>query len=324
MWITGGRQGASCEIDSEQIESPPGFARDVASATRIGVKLACALLMMLAIAGESTRAQQTAGPQGPEEEVIRQQTWLIPAQDGSTLMWTNVFRPPGDGPFPLAIINHGSTQNDLQRAAYRRPVFRVLSEWLVARGYAVAVPQRPGHGETGGTYNEDQGSCANADYRKAGRATASVIEAAMRYMLRQPFVRRDVVMIGQSAGGWGALALASENVRPIRAVVAFAPGRGGHVNGEANRNCAPDRLVAVAGDFGQTARIPTLWIYAENDSYFAPDLSKRLAAAFRLAGGRSEYHLLPPVGADGHDLISNRDAVALWAPLVEPFLKASR
>ena len=56
----------------------------------------------------------------------------------------------------------------------------------------------------------------------------------------------------------------------------------------------------------------------------ARTLSKRLADAFRLAGGRAEYHLLPPVGTDGHDLIQAREAVPLWAPLVEQFLAGVR
>ena len=75
--------------------------------------------MMLAFVCDASRAQKSAGPQGPEEGVIRRQAWLIPAQDRITPMWTNVFRPPGDGPFPLVVINHGSTQNELQRAGYR-------------------------------------------------------------------------------------------------------------------------------------------------------------------------------------------------------------
>jgi len=291
--------------------------------TRVRAKLLCALLMMLAFGGESLRAQNSIGPQGPEEGVIRRQTWLIPAQDRSTLMWTTVFRPPGAGPFPLAVINHGSTQNELQRAAYRSPEYSALTGWLVAHGYAVAVPQRPGHGKTGGTYYEDQGGCANADFRKAGLNTAATIAAAIDYMTHQPFIRKTgVLVVGQSAGGWGALALASQNYPPVKAVIAFAPGRGGRVNGEPGRNCAPDRLVAAARQFGEKAHVPTLWIYAENDEYFGPDLSKRLAEGFRMAGGRAEYHLLPPIGTNGHDLIHNRDAQPLWAPLLEKFLKA--
>ena len=117
--------------------------------TRGRAKLLCGLLMMLVFGVGSGRAQQSPGPQGPEQGVIRRQTWLIPAQDRSTLMWTNVFQPPGAGPFPLAVINHGSTDNALQRTQYRTPEYLALTEWLVAHGYAVAVPQRPGHSSAG-------------------------------------------------------------------------------------------------------------------------------------------------------------------------------
>lgn len=300
-----------------------GFADDVAPMTRMRAKLLCALLMMLVFGAESSRAQNSIGPQGPEQGVIRQQTWLIPAQDRSTLMWTTLYRPPGAGAFPLAVINHGSTQNALQRSGYRTPEYVVLTEWLVAHGYAVAVPQRPGHGKTGGTYFEDQGGCANADFRKAGLNTASSIAAAIDFLTYRPFIRKTgAIAIGQSAGGWGALALASQHYPPVKAVVAFAPGRGGRIDGEPGHNCAPDRLVAAARQFGERTQIPSLWLYAENDSYFRPELSKQLADAYRLAGGRAEYHLLPPVGTDGHNLIQLREAAPLWTPLLERFLKA--
>jgi dienelactone hydrolase len=293
--------------------------------TRVGAKLLCGLLMMLVFSSESARTQKSSGPQGPEEGVIRRQSWLIPAQDLSTMMWTTVFRPPGAGPFPLAVINHGSTQNELRRAGYAAPQYTVLTEWLVAHGYAVAVPQRPGHGKTGGTYYEDQGGCANADFRKAGLNTAASITAAIGFMIRQPFIRKNgAVAIGQSAGGWGALALASQNYPPVKAVIAFAPGRGGRIDGVTGRNCAPDRLAAAARQFGEKTRIPSLWIYAENDSFFPPEQSKRLVEGFRMAGGRADFHLLPPVGNDGHELIHSREGAALWAPLLEKFLNNAR
>jgi dienelactone hydrolase len=274
---------------------------------------------------EAARAQNSAGPQGPEQGVIRRQPWLIPAQDKVTLMWTTVYRPPGAGPFPLAVVNHGSNQNELRRAEFRAPQFLTLSRWLVERGYAVAVPQRPGHGETGGPYFEDQGRCANVDFNKAGYGAAASIAAAIEYMSRQAFVRPSgVVVIGQSAGGWGALALAAQNPPQVSAVVAFAPGRGGRVNNVPGNNCAPDRLVATARAFGAKAKVSTLWLYAENDSYFAPALSKRLVEAFRSAGGRAEYHLFPPIGADGHQMIRDPAAVAIWGPVVAKFLEARR
>lgn len=281
--------------------------------------------MMLVFASDSLRAQNQFGPQGPEEGVIRRQTWLIPAQDRSTLMWTTVFRPPGDGPFPLAVINHGSTQNELRRATTPLPEYAAVTEWLVARGYAVAVPQRPGHGKTRGPYYEDQRGCDNADFRRAGQGAADAIAAAIDFMIHQKFIRgTGAVALGQSAGGWGALALSTYRLRPLQAVVAFAPGLGGRVDDVAGRNCAPDRLVATAHAFGEKASVPTLWLYAENDSYFPPALSKRLVDAFRRGGGKAEYGLLSASGTEGHDMITRPDAVPAWGPVVEKFLKTAR
>ena len=73
----------SCEAsgDDEQMRGLPGFADDVAPMTRVRAKLLCGLLMMLVFGGESARAQNSIGPQGPEREVIRRQSWLIPAQE---------------------------------------------------------------------------------------------------------------------------------------------------------------------------------------------------------------------------------------------------
>ena len=102
-----------------------------------------------------------------------------------------LFRPPGDGPFRLAVIAHASTQNVLRRAQMPQPEYRALAAWLVARGFAVLVPERPGHGATGGRYLEDQGGCDEADYSRAGRATADEIAAALDYLRGQSFVRPD-------------------------------------------------------------------------------------------------------------------------------------
>ena len=87
-----------------------------------------------------------------------------------------------------------------------------------------------------------------------------------------------------------------------------------------NNNCAPDELVEETAEFGRASRIPMLWIYSENDTYFGPELAKRMHEAFTAAGGRAEYHMLPPFGNDGHFLIDSLDGIPLWAPLVSKFL----
>lgn len=262
-----------------------------------------------------------AGPAGPEGGPQREQLWLVPSPLKGVLMHSTLYRPPGDGPFPLAVINHGSDEDRARRARVALPSFPALTAWLLARGYAVLLPQRPGHGITGGRYLEGQGACGNPDFRRAGFAAANSIESAIDFMRAQNFVEPGgIVVIGNSAGGWAALALASRNPAGVAAVVDFSGGRGGRDRNKAYNNCAPDELVAAAAAYGRAARIPTLWLYAENDTYFAPELSRRMADAFSTAGGDAEYHLLPAVRGDGHALISTAGREATWKPLLEAFL----
>ncbi len=237
-------------------------------------------------------------------------------------MHTEILPPTrGKGPFPLALINHGSTAEAEDRAGVPLTKFELVASWFAAHGYLVALPQRPGHGETGGSYLEDIGSCENPDYVNAGLGAAASIKAAVEYLTSQPFIRKTgVVLVGHSAGAWGALAAAGQMPRGLRAVINFAGGLGGHSYGEQNRNCAPDRLVQAAAAFGQSTRVPTLWLYAANDTFFDSTLSERMADAFRRAGGMAEYHLLPAFGDDGHFLLFSSKAVEIWAPLVEKFL----
>jgi dienelactone hydrolase len=196
-----------------------------------------------------------------------------------------------------------------------------MADWFVRHGFVVAVPQRPGHGETGGAYREDQGGCDDADFARAGRGGADSIAAAVAYLRVQSFMRHnDVIVVGQSAGGWAALALASRAPAGVRAVIDFAGGLGGRSWDRPDNNCAPDRLVATAAEFGRTTRIPTLCVYSENDTYFPPRLSGAMAEAFRAAGGPVDYALLPAFGDDGHFMAERAGSESVWGPVVERFL----
>jgi dienelactone hydrolase len=251
------------------------------------------------------------------------QQWLVPTPDPATAARAVLFRPPGEGPFPLAVIAHASTQNVLRRAQMPQPEYRALAAWLVTRGFAVLVPERPGHGATGGKYLEDQGGCDEADYAKSGRATAEEIAAAAALLRRQSFIRADgMVVIGHSAGAWGALALAGEDPKNIAAIVAFAPGRGGHANDLPNRVCAPHTLTAAAAGFGKTARVRVTWLVAANDSYFSPAFSRQLADAFRAGGAKADFHVLPAHGGEGHWLVETEGGMKLAGPELDRALKA--
>jgi dienelactone hydrolase len=282
------------------------------------------VLVVLGFVGaHSATAQPRFGVQGAEAEPARMQQWLVPSPDPETAAHALLFRPSGDGPFPLALIAHASTQNVLRRAQMPQPEYRALAAWLVARGFAVVVPERPGHGATGGRYLEDQGGCDDADYSRSGYATADSIKAALSFLREQPFIRRDgTVIVGHSAGAWGALALAGENPKGVSAIIAFAPGRGGHANDLPNQVCAPHTLIQSAAEFGEDTHVPVLWLVAANDSYFSPDLSRQMADAFRTGGGTVDFRVLPASGSEGHWLAETEAGVKIAGPELDSALKA--
>ncbi len=252
------------------------------------------------------------GPTEPEGEPARRQEWRVPTPDTATVSHALLFRPQGEGPFPVAIIAHASVENDIQRAQMREPGYAHLALALVARGFAVLVPQRPGHGATGGAYLEGQGGCDAPDYLRAAQATGRAIGTALDFLRMQSFARKnDAVIVGHSAGGFGALALAQRDPRDIAAIIAFAPGRGGHAHGHVNEVCAPEKLIAASKALGQNARVPVTWLVADNDSYFSPALSQRMADAFRAGGDRVTFKVLPRLAREGHFLAEEGDEALL-------------
>jgi dienelactone hydrolase len=292
---------------------------------RIIQLIALALLLSHAAAAAGETTQDTFAPQ------LREEMWAIPS---AVPMLAYMIRPVGRGPFPLLVMNHGVSLDPKERSYFPVIEFRDAALWFARQGYVVVAPVRPGYGGTAieiperglfGLFFSGVGNCLDANFRDAGLAIASINMWIIDYMSFQPFIKRDeVIVVGQSGGGWGAIALASQNPTSVRAIIGFAAGRGGHFNGKPNNNCAPDNLVEAVAQFGRTARIPMLWIYTHNDSYFGPDLSKRMVAAFQASGGNVEYHLLPDFGGDGHFMIDSADAIQIWAPLVSEFLKNHR
>jgi dienelactone hydrolase len=280
------------------------------------------LVVLGVVCTQGATAQTRFGAQGAEGAPNRAQQWLVPSPDPDLAAHAVLFRPPGDGPFPLALIAHASTQNELRRAQMPQPEYRALAAWLVARGFAVLVPERPGHGATGGRYLEDQGGCDDANYSRSGYATADSISAALGYLRGQSFIRQDgAVVVGHSAGAWGALALASGNPQGVAAIIAFAPGRGGHANDIPNQVCAPHTLISSASEFGEDTQVPVIWLVAANDSYFSPELSRQMADAFRSDGGKVDFHVLPAFGSEGHWLAETDGGEKVFGPVLDDAMK---
>jgi pimeloyl-ACP methyl ester carboxylesterase len=223
----------------------------------------------------------------------------------------------------LVVINHGSPAS-----ADDRPTMKLgkcdseVAQWFLGRGFAVLYALRRGYGATGGDWAETYGSCEHADYARAGLESARDVGAMVDFATRQPGVRADgAIVAGVSAGGWATLAYDSVRHPKVIGMIAMAPGRGGHQNGEENANCHPEKLAQAAGVFGKTASTPMIWIYAENDTFFAPEIARANYQAFTHAGGKVEFHALGPDGDEGHYLWSSQGGSEIWGPLVEAYLR---
>jgi dienelactone hydrolase len=262
---------------------------------------------------------------------IQEEVWALPLVI-PTIAY--VVRPVGPGPFPLAVMNHGVSLNPRDRGFFPLVEFRDAAMWFARRGYMVVAPSGSGYGaaaldtpERGlfSVFYSKIGSCDNPNFRDAGMAVALLDQWIIDYMTDQKFAApNSSIVIGQSAGGWAAIALSSQNLPSVKALIVFAGGRGGRVGGKPNNNCAPDQLVDATGEFGRVARTPMLWIYIENDTFFGPALSKRMNDAYTGAGGNAEYHLMPPFGSEGHFFVDSPEAIPQWSPLVSQFLEKHR
>ena len=226
-----------------------------------------------------------------------------------------VYKPAGQGPFPLLVMSHGSPRQPAARAKLGVNTLSAQARAYAAKGWVVAVPVRRGYGSSGGGWAEGYGSCQSPDYASGGLATAQDIRAAVTAASADAAVDKSrVVLMGVSAGGWGSVAAASQGVPGLKAVVNFAGGRGSM---GPNTVCGEDNLVSASARLASSG-VPQLWIYAQNDLFFGPELSRKMHAAFTGAGGRAEYVAAPAYGADGHGYFG---AVGSWQGRVDAFLR---
>lgn len=174
----------------------------------------------------------------------------------STELETTFFKPKGDGPFPLVVINHGKDSGNPSFQARAR--YLVASREFVRRGYAVMLPMRGGFSRSTGNYI--QGGC-----NTAGNALAQAkdVRAALEYAVTLPYIdRQRIIVMGQSHGGLTTMAFGTEPFPGVLGLVNFAGGL-------KLSNCPgwEGSLVRAFENFGEKNRYPTLWFYGDNDSY---------------------------------------------------------
>jgi dienelactone hydrolase len=224
-----------------------------------------------------------------------------------------LFLPPGTGPFPCMIYNHGSGLTQGSEDAVQPGIAAALMSW----GIACFYPHRHGYGNSPGPdwRSECPAETFSPEYNRQiiarlDRESADVI-AAFHFLRDLPGILPDRIgVMGSSFGGVNTLLSASKEPG-FRCAVEFA---GAAMNWDRNADLAQFMIAAA-----KRVTMPIFFIQAENDFSIRP--TKELAAA--LAGKPNvEAKIYPPLGItkwEGH-LLAGR-APQIWGPDVRRFLE---
>ena len=220
-----------------------------------------------------------------------------------------VMTPPGDGPFPLAILNHSSDSRPArEQERYRRSYG---AYYFLSRGYAVALPMMRGYAGSEGRQID-----SHCSEEEDGLANAYDIDAVADYMSAQPYVDGSrIVVAGASFGGWNTLAYGVLHRREVRGLINFAGGIR-----IANCPAGAAGLNQALRGYAQATRLPSQWLYGQNDSLFPTPLWHAMFDNYVEAGGKAELADLGKFLPDTHDMLDKPEGLAAWQARVDAFL----
>jgi len=256
----------------------------------------------------------STGVQGREviEKAFSEAVLMVPKKNAffTTYLETTIYKPEGDGPFPIVVINHGKNRGDTRFQARYRPLNAV--RYFIERGYLVVVPMRQGFSKSTGSYIS-----TGCNVQSNGDLQAESIRAVLDYITVQSYAdKNNIVVVGQSHGGWAALAFGATNYSGMKAVINFAGGL--------RQDECPSwegALVRSVGAYAKTTKIPSLWFYGDNDSFFRPFTFHAMYDAFVVNGAHAHLVAYGDFADDAHRMFGSRAGGAIWHAEVSKFLQ---
>jgi dienelactone hydrolase len=224
-----------------------------------------------------------------------------------------LYTPPGPGPFPCVVTNHGSTIDQGSTNVCRPGTAALLMSW----GYASLLPHRRGYGNSPGLAwrSEVTGDFGTAEYddqlARRLEAESEDVVAALKFLERRPDVAPGrIAVLGSSFGGTVSL-LAGARCERFRCVIDFA---GAAMNWERT-----PRLRETMTASARRLQVPIFLVQAANDYSTAP--TRELAAELARLGRPHQARVFPAFGLtpdEGHAFA--RDGALLWGDAVRAFL----
>jgi len=232
-----------------------------------------------------------------------------------------IFRPAGAGPFPLAVINHGSTGRGVNPNLFAYTWFAPdLADFLNDRGWIVAFPQRRGRGKSDALYDEGfaenraRGYTGDIDItlRGADRALSDIDAAIAALRRRQDVAPAPVLIGGVSRGGVLSVAYAGLHPGQVAGVINFVGGRLGE--GYPTASTVNHQLFERGASYGR----PTIWLYGQHDTFYSIAHSRDNFAAFEKAGGQGKFLEFEMPPGQGHFVAGRPN---LWSGPIDSYLR---
>ena len=273
-------------------------------------RLMVAALVLAGFAGGAAAADPAADNRLPPAPMHEQVLTLPGDPMRPVALQVTLFEPPGSGPFPLAVLNHGasSISNEHRGERYR---FTYSADYFLSRGYAVALPMARGFAGSGGTIGRH-----GCDLDDLALENARDIAAVIKDLSgRAEIDATRVVVAGQSFGGWVSLGIASLAPPGVHGVVVFVPTV--RASDCTNQDAA---IVNRAAILGHTAKLHSLWFYGDNDGLMPTDLWHHEFEAYHLEGAQAELVAVGKVANDSHEMLNYPGMIHIWAPKIDAFL----
>ena len=251
----------------------------------------------------------------------RGETVWIPMQDKGLFgtreikLEATLYKPQGAGPFAVVIFNHGSTGSGAIPAD-RTENPSGYGAYLLKKGIALLIPMRRGRGKSEGTYHELY-DCSLHQSRWGIDYAIESLDAVYSYLGRQPWADMNRILLsGTSRGGILSVVYAAERRGSAIGVLNFV---GGWTPESCNFRAGTDINAVIFKEAGTKSKVPNLFLYAANDSYYGVSSIEKYPEVFREGGGSVEYKLYTlPEGVDGHSLFYRH--WTSWVPDVDTFL----
>jgi dienelactone hydrolase len=225
-----------------------------------------------------------------------------------------LYLPPGDGPHPAIVLNHGSGVTQDSSDISKPSVASILLGW----GVACFFPNRWGYGRSPGRYwTEDVSSpFGTADYdrqlvTRLHRESLDVVGAFDYLRTLAQIDAEHIGVMGSSFGGTVSLLAAAECER-FRCAIDFA---GAAMNWERT-----PKLREIMEKAASALEMPIFLIQAENDYSTKPTTD--LARLLEGEGKTYQARVYPPFGVthdEGH--FFERAGAAVWGYDVKRFLE---